>query len=306
MYILNPDPYSLPCYRIGPFQTKDLAINHKLPDSDLIDDYFEERFKGKEFRYTHNGRAAIHAALRHYKLQRDDVVTILTTSGNFYISGCVTREIEKYCKWSREILPETRVLFVNHEFGYPYENLSDLEAYGLPIIEDCAGSFFSQDANNEIGNIGDFVIYSFPKMFTLQIGGLLVGNKPGIIDNKDYLRKDELRHVKNVLSSQINQRNDIIARRIENYKLLTEKFEKLGFSERFPLAEGSVPGVFMFKTQGHSIDLPELKKQYYAHGVQCSVFYGEEAFFIPTHQSLADEDLEYFVEVLKSFINIRL
>lgn len=302
MYILNPDPYSLPCYRIGPFQTADLAHNHRLPDSDLIDDYFDSRFKEKEYWYTYNGRTAIHEALRYYNLQKDDVVTILTTSGNFYISGCVTSEIEKYCKWSREILPETRILFVNHEFGYPYHNLGALKDYGLPIIEDCAGSFFSQDVNNETGNIGDFVIYSFPKMFPLQIGGLLVNNRSESIENNEYLNKSELRHVKNVLSSQIDQKRDIIAKRIENYKLLREKFGELGFSERFSLKDGSIPGVFMFSTIGSGIDLPELKKYYYAHGVQCSVFYGEEAFFIPVHQALEEEDIEYFFEVFRHFL----
>ena len=63
MFVLNPDPYSLPCYRIGPFQTRDLSTNHSLPDSDLIDGYFEERFKNKEYVYTVNGRKAINLAL---------------------------------------------------------------------------------------------------------------------------------------------------------------------------------------------------------------------------------------------------
>ena len=299
MFVLNPDPYSLPCYRIGPFQTRDLTLNHKLPDSDLIDEYFDSRFKGKEYRYTYNGRTAIHYALGHYNLQPDDVVTILTTSGNFYISSCVTNEIEKYCKWSREILPETKLLFVNHEFGYPFENLSELKKSGLPVIEDCASSFFSEDDQNEIGNTGDFVIYSFPKMFPLQIGGLLVSNKPGLVGKENYLTEDELRHVRNVLSSQIGNRGKIIKRRNENYKLLRTKFDELGIQERFPLNEGVVPNVFMFSTEGKDIDLPELKKHYYAHGVQCSVFYGEETFFIPVHQSLSKEDIDYFVEVFK-------
>lgn len=302
MFVLNPDPYSLPCYRIGPFQTRDLTINHNLPDSDLIDNYFDSRFKGKEYRYTYNGRTAIHHALGHYNLQPDDVVTILTTSGNFYISSCVTNEIEKYCKWSREILPETKVLFVNHEFGYPYKNLSKLKDHGLPIIEDCASSFFSDDLDGETGNIGDFVIYSFPKMFPLQIGGMLVSNRPSLNGKANYLTNEELRHVKNVLSSQIDNRDVIIAKRIKNYKLLREKFNHLGYDERFPLEEGAVPGVFMFRAHKKNPDLPELKKHYYAHGVQCSVFYGEESFFIPVHQALSEEDIEYFVEIFKRMI----
>ena len=100
MFVVNPDPYSLPCYRIGPFQTRDLSINHNLPDSDIIDNYHIERFGGRALFYTENGRKAINIALSYYNLKKDDVVSILTTSGNFYISGCVTKEIEKFCKWS--------------------------------------------------------------------------------------------------------------------------------------------------------------------------------------------------------------
>jgi len=302
MFVLQPDQYSLPCYRIGPFQTRDLSINHCLPDSDLIDNYLQERFGDKDYIYTINGRKAINIALSLCNLEENDVVTILTTTGNFYISGCVTSEIDKYCKWSRKILPETKVILVNHEFGYPYKELQKLKDYNLPIIEDCAHSFFSKDTADTIGNVGDFVIYSFPKMFPLQIGGLLVSNIPNKLEKSNHIGIEELRHVKNVVSSYISSKEKIINDRISNYKYLSEKFTALGLKGRYQLEDGVIPGVFMFKTEGHKIDLPELKKYYYAHGVQCSVFYGEEAFFIPVHQALSEQDMDYFYEIIKSFI----
>jgi hypothetical protein len=303
MFVINPDPYSLPCYRIGPFQTKDLSVNHNLPESNLIEDYFNSRFEGKEYIYTYNGRSAIHHALEYYRLQRNDVVTILTTTGNFYISGCVTNEIEKYCKWSREILAETRLIFVNHEFGFPYQNLSALKKYGLPIIEDCAGSFFSSDEKSETGKIGDFVIYSFPKMFPLQIGGLLVANFNTKDKIEPKLGRGTLRYIMNVLSEYIVRKDQIIEQRLFNYHFLKSEFNKLGLDSRFSIVPGSVPGVFMFRTENSQLNLPELKNHYYAHGIQCSVFYGEEAFFLPVHQSLNEEDMLYFTEVMKDFIS---
>jgi dTDP-4-amino-4,6-dideoxygalactose transaminase len=154
----------------------DIALNNKLPENNEIDNYFKERFKNQNFTYTLTGRLAIQKSLQHYNLQPNDVVTILTTSNNFYISGCVTAEIEKFCKWNREISDKTKLIFVNHEFGVPYENLEELKKYKLPIIEDCAHSFFSEDDKSEIGKVGDFAIYSFPKIFPIQIGGLLVSN----------------------------------------------------------------------------------------------------------------------------------
>ena len=302
MFVLYPDPYSLPTYRIGPFQTKDISINQLLPDLDLIDIYFHERFGDLRFSYTYNGREAIYLALKHYSLSRGDVVTILTSSGNFYISSCVTNEIEKFCKWSREILPETKVLFVNHEFGYPYPEMQKLKLLNLPIIEDCAGSFFSEDNKNTIGRSGDFVIYSFPKMFPLQIGGLLVS--PWHINHNytGHLQPGMLRYIKNVLSEYVQGRNQIIRQRINNYMELRSRFKTLGLSERFNLENGVVPGVFMFRTDSQNPDLNELKKHFWAHGIQSSVFYGEEAFFIPVHQALTQYDLDYFYEVMKVFL----
>ena len=40
MYIINPDQYLLPSYRISPFRTIDIAINNKLPEDDTIDSLF--------------------------------------------------------------------------------------------------------------------------------------------------------------------------------------------------------------------------------------------------------------------------
>jgi hypothetical protein len=302
MFVLNPDPYSLPCYRIGPFKTNDLAINHCLADDNLIDHYLSERFKDKTYVYTENGRKAINIALTFYNLKKDDIVTILTTSGNFYISGCVTSEIEKFCKWSRKIEPSTKILFVNHEFGFPLENIGQLKEYNLPIIEDCANSFFTKDVNDTIGKTGDFVIYSFPKMFPIQIGGLLVSTKSNILPKSDQITEQEIQYIKNVLSRCIISKDEIIEKRIKNFNFLANQFKSIGLFERFSLSIGIVPGVFMFRKGNLQIDLNELKRHFYSHGIQCSVFYGEDSFFIPTHQALNEFDLEYFTEVMKSFI----
>jgi hypothetical protein len=306
MFVLNPDPYLLPCYLISPFQTKDIHVNNLLPQSDLIDDYCRETFKNRYFYYLSDGRKAINTALKQYNLQKDDVVTILTTSGNFYISGCVTKEIEKFCNWSRVIEKGTKILFVNHEFGYPFKNVQDLKKYNLPIIEDCAHSFFSTDTGQNMGNTGDFVICSFPKIFPLQIGGLLISKKDISINEKDLLNTDTLKYIKNAASHGVSQRESIISERKEHYQYLIQKLCSDIIEERFERAEGAVPGVFMFKVKKTGADLVRLKEHMYAHGIQCSVFYGEQSFFIPVHQNLQTEDLDYFISVIHHFFKAGL
>jgi hypothetical protein len=97
-FVLYPDKYLLPAYKISPFTTADIARNRGLPPSDSIDDYFRQRFAGRRFVYCESGRQAIHLALQQLGLAREDVVSILTTTANLYISGCVTREIESFCR----------------------------------------------------------------------------------------------------------------------------------------------------------------------------------------------------------------
>ena len=303
MFVLNPDPYLLPSYRISPFSTSDITFNNNLPVSNLIDDYFKDRFGGHEYHYTLNGREAINHALSYYHLQKDDTVTILTTSGNSYISRCVTTEVEKFCRWSRYIDSSTRLVLVNHEFGYPFQGLAELKKKGIPVVEDCAHSFFSLDMGNNTGKLGDFTIYSFPKMFPIQLGGLLVQNLAVGIDYPSTPNDGFIRYMKNAMSYYIDFYESLIAKRIENYKILRDLFNELGFSERFVLEDGIVPGVFMFNAGEINIDLDELKRHFWAQGIQCSVFYGENSFFIPVHQRLTSDDAEYFYEVMKLFLN---
>ena len=301
MYILNPDPHLLPSYRISPFSTKDVTNNNNFPKASIIDEYFDIRFSAYKYYYCVNGREAISIALSSYDLHSEDIVSILTTSGNFYISSCVTKEIEKFCKWSRKIEEKTKVIFVNHEFGYPYENMEELKKYGLPIIEDCAQAFFSLDKENIIGKIGDFVIYSFPKMFPMQIGGLLVAKQSIRLKEQSIIESETLQWIKNILSHYIIDKDKITHKRIEVYQILISRFKDFGFLERFELKEGIIPGVFLFRINDKKVDLTELKKYIYAHGIQCSVFYGENSFFIPCHQNLNYEDIEYFTRVFKSY-----
>ena len=301
-FVINPSVELLPDIKICPFTNNDFKRNRKFPDSDIIDHYFRTRFSPSHFFYTLNGRTAIGLALHQLNLSREDVVTILTTSGNFYISHCVTDEIEKVCGWSRKIDKNTRAILVNHEFGFPFEEIADLRKYNLPIIEDCAHSFFSTDKKGLTGTVGDFIICSFPKIFPVQTGGLLV-SKDMISIPADYICDAAIvRYLKNVLSFHIPMKDEIIEKRINNHRYLEKILQPFGVETRFELKPGIVPGVFLFRIAMPEANLQKLKVHFYAHGVQCSVFYGEESFFIPVHQALDEQDLSYFIEVMKSFI----
>ncbi len=302
MYILQPDKYLLPDYKISPFQNQDMIENAMLPADSYINTYFKNRLKDRSFIYTSNGRSALHKALSYYQLHPQDTVTILTTSGNFYVSSCVTKEVEKFCQWNRQVQPSTRVIIVVHEFGFPFEQLKELRHLNIPIIEDCAYAFFSDDVHETIGRVGEFCIYSFPKIFPIQVGGLLSFSKDKIIQPEVWPQEGMEEYIKKVLSRYIVDENDIKQKRLENTQWLERALRSVNFTPRFVTNSLAVPGVYLFKVNDTKIDLDALKEYLYAHGIQCSVFYGERAFFIPNHQALSQNDLTYFVRVIESFV----
>ena len=55
----------------------------------------------------------------------------------------------------------------------------------------------------------------------------------------------------------------------------------------------------MFQTPA-GVDLPALKTFVQEQGIESSVFYGEQAFFVPVHERLAPADLEYFAQVVSA------
>lgn len=90
-------------------------------------------------------------------------------------------DVEKKCT------PDVRALFVIHYIGWPAP-LDELAAIAksknIPLIEDCALSMFTEDAQGRpIGTIGDYSIFCLYKSLPVPNGGLLVQNRnilPGL------------------------------------------------------------------------------------------------------------------------------
>lgn len=302
MFVVNPNEFLLPSFGITPFKTEYIAINHLLQEDNFSQNYFDDRFGKENWSFTFNGREAIKIALEKYQLNKNDLVTILTTSENFYISSCVTLEIDAVCKWNREILPETKLIFVNHEFGYPHPDMERLVQLDLPIIEDCCTTFFSQNEAEKVGKYGDFTVYSLPKFFPIQIGGIVVSNKRELNAKSQILKENEIQYIKNVLSFNLKKQSEIIKKRKENFNYGLSVFTQLGFTERFFKNDKIVPSTMLLNNNGIIKDLNALKLYLSKNGIQSSIFYGEDAFFIPNHQSLSTIEIDFLFEIISFFI----
>lgn len=285
-------------YTISPFNDE-LYRKESSSKDDVINlrQYLDKRFGN--WCYTERGRTAIFQALSFYNLEPDDVVTIFTTSGNFYISSCVTKEIEKFCRWSRKIEHDTKLIFVNHEFGYPYQHPEELLRYNVPIIEDCAYNFFTEDLDGKMGEVGDFVIYSLSKAFSSNFGGILKCNNKNFELNT-LLSEEYVAKLDTHISAQIQDLTRIKSIRLKNYDLFFENLHGIGIDPYFKLEDGVVPGVILFKWKD-TIYYPALKQYMQDNGVESTVFYGESAFYLPIHQNLNDDDINQICEMIRNF-----
>ena len=298
-WIFTHDQFMKPCYRVSPFSTTDIALNSQLPRSNYIDVWFDENFSAYNPFWTLKARDGITLALESLKLTPQSVVTIITSSQNKYISGCVTKAIEKICNWNREITDDTCAILLIHEFGKTIKNSERYYQLNLPIIEDFAHGFLMRPP---IKHQADFVIYSFPKYFPIQYGGILLTKNKLHSDYK--LDNETLDYIKKVLSSHIAHIDEYRQERLSNQKYLSEKFLELGCSNHFSWQDDETPSVFMFAPP-KGVDLIALKEFMQQQGIESSVFYGEHAFFIPLHHRLKTVDLDYFITAYSNFLIAR-
>ncbi len=124
-----------------------------------------------------SGRWLLGAALSSLGLGRDDEIAILTTSDETYVSTCVTATAFNFARISRKVTPSTRVVILIHEFGYVIDNaVAQIDAWrqaGLVVIEDCAHVMDFSFDDHVVGGLGDFAVYSLPKLIPSTSGGIL-------------------------------------------------------------------------------------------------------------------------------------
>lgn len=299
-FVINPEKFRIPQYSISPFSTEWVRENYKIlrdgqpVDRDLLEQYFGH------FLCFQSGKSALYHALSQYGLSGNDEVYIITTTGNRYISSCVTGEIEKFCKWSRQLSDKTKLVLVNHEFGTVCRTMEEVLKLDLPVIEDMAMSLFSTDYKQQTGNYGDYTVYSLPKFFPLQWGGILKINTPYY--KKNAIEADPLlsSEIQSLLSFYLKDAEINIRSRKQNNALFQSHLSRLNFQSRFEYNDKETPAVYMF-TAPLSVNLDGLKVFMQQNGVESSVFYGENTFFIPVHQNLKEEDVLFIVSLINYY-----
>lgn len=307
MIVLPPDTASMikPNITISPFThalLRSCSTQGEMSEkTERVKRRLWEHF-GREFILTNSGRHALDLVMSDMGILPTDVVTIYTSLGNTYVSGCVTQVIERYCRWSMGIEPDTKAVLVIHEWGIPHPQMAEICGLGFPVIEDCAYAFASTDAGRTLGMRGRYAIFSLPKFFSVNFGGIV----SGLARTEPFLPESYQDYLYNAIECELFDIENIIQKRKDNWRYLERQFATLDSRPFFDLTEGTVPGVFMF-TADKSLCLDKIKATYREHGIECSVFYGTDGIYIPCNQSLSLGALEYLFAVyqglLMEFVN---
>ena len=58
----------------------------------------------------------------------------------------------------------------------------------------------------------------------------------------------------------------------------------------------------MIKNHKKIKDLEKLKLYFENHGILMGIFYGNDSFYLPSHQNLDKFEIDYIINVFKSFL----
>lgn len=293
--VLFADEFCRPSFQMGPYDNAALARNLELATAAggaPVIDWLRYFGTGGSFTVTANGREAIAFAVADLGLAGDDEILIVTTSGSSYVSGCVTSAVSRYCRWSRERSKRTRAVLLIHEFGFPARLPPELTEAGLPIIEDCAYALGSQNQSGTVGNIGDYVVWSFSKAFPMAYGGLLKSPCPPA--KSTALSEIARRHLPRLVAHYLGTLDAACRRRCAFFEQYRWRFAAAGLLPLFVPSPGTVPHSFVVALPDQA-KAEAIKPRLQAAGIFSSVFYGGGGYFLPNHQSLSEAAIDYIV-----------
>ncbi|SEN63038.1 dTDP-4-amino-4,6-dideoxygalactose transaminase [Sphingomonas gellani] len=291
----DPDTTVKAFVSVSPFSYAALDATMQGPPAEEVQGLLAAHFSRPHV-LVNSGRHALDLILTELAPRPDDVVTIVTTSGSSYVSSCVTSTVERYCRWSMQRESGTVAVIAIHEWGRACERISDHLGTGVPVIEDCAYAFATRYADGEpVGRRGDYALFSLTKMFSVNFGGAVVfpaGRRPAFV-----MPEDDRAFLLSAIGSEMVRLNALLEMRRDVWNDLATRFAAIGVKPFFAPVSGEQPSVFMFAHDPSTVPLPELRHRFDAHGIEGSVFYGSDAFFIPAHHRVGPRTRELMVKI---------
>lgn len=259
-----------------------------------------QRLWGRFGILTPQGRDGIRLLCRHLQLEPEDDITIFSTRSNQYVSSHVTCPLFDYARPSKVLTDRTKLLYVIHLFGEPYEELDKVfeiaRERNLPVMEDCAHTIFFPGDNITIGKRADYVLFSLPKVFAMPTGGVLLGD---IRQPRDL--PPELTSRLPGLAEECALVKNYRTRRQEIFQRFSNAISGSNMTPLFKV-EGSLwPFAFPFTVPDERRALDSLRKL--LSDVEVCSWNDRGIITVPVHQKLSGEDIDRISQSLKELGN---
>jgi hypothetical protein len=202
------------------------------------------------------GRWLLGSWLEDLGLDRSDVVTILTTSQEQYVSICVSVTAFNHASVARVVTDRTRVVIAIHEFGYVDAafpgQCEEWRASGIIVVEDCAHVAGLTVGSARVGDYGDAALFSMPKIIPASTGGLLRTRKPFHPPAMDETMSAAAMDGKAAAEQSFPYLDRFNALRLERHRLLRDGLGLPPSEPQRPTV--SVPWYSMFVDEEHRVD----------------------------------------------------
>lgn len=269
---------------------------YKLPQQELPQNYLWGK---RDYLFFYNAKAGIHHLIQQLGLQREDEVFISTTSDMNYVSTCVSATIFNYCKIARVLTDKTKLIYVIHEFGIPNMAIKSLVTIAkqkkIPLLEDCAHGIDCYLDNIRIGTFGDYALYSLPKHFPMENGGVLVGEHLNV-DKSDFYNDKVAMQIENKFQEFLPYLNSLSLKRKNNFKVIQENLQYLPVA--FEYSDTYTPYSIIFFTKKYQ----ELYDNIDSNIAEWLRVYVKNWFCVPTQPLMSDFERNALIEVLKKYL----
>lgn len=309
--IIFEAPYSKPMISLSPFSVQNLRLGVKKNN---LDTTIVEKYFGNKYTIFPRAIYGLGALFQYLSIAKKDNVAIFKTfPDNTYLARTVQTQIERFAKisWGK-ITKRTKIILVIHEFGYPCSEVIQLKKIrnekGIVLVEDCAWGIESTISGGQrIGDFGDYVIYSLPKILPLQYGGLVKGLQ--LTEDEMWGKYKVLDYYKTQiilegLSEELLYVQKSNSQKVRNFRLLQEYFQRDGYHPVVKLTgkEGISPAGFLLQLHSKQ-QMNALYKRYLDFGIETARYYHKNALLLPIHQNLSKQMVDYIYAVFRGTLN---
>lgn len=307
--IILKKPHNVPVIRLTPFRgfenKREINVPVDLPLS------FKDCVT-----FFPRASYALYGCLKYLDLNQDDTVLIVKTFGSKLISGCVTKQIERVCKWKLyghdEFLDkDVKAVLIINEFGLIMKQFNDVvkkfKDLNIPVIEDSAWMIGRDRLRN---SLADFTIYSCQKTLGINYGGILHGvdlddDFMWSIGCLDTFKRTKFFNEEDFSLSTVN-----INKRINLWRYYDSLvrgdcmtpdncYDYAGAIERGEW----MPTVYLqrFKDDAEADAIVERLEDF---GIEAGRYWGEPIVYLPIHQNMTEAEVEYMFAVVRGYFNL--